>query len=227
MRAHFGDREDRFFAKRACWSACDLSDGFNPKGARYSVRAIRFRYQGLIHAKFVSLGYLSRTGERFKSLPLLQRSISLLALSFVPNALEGVVVGLIHHQTAPDTLPGFGGGTLDQLIAASIVGIRMSIPFFAFRALSEDSEVPALQPITDLVWRHCSNCWRTAGRSTPTSYRQAVSSMRGSDGRDLCISLQQICSFVLSRFKMWQSDNCASSRKDRICARYQNSMGLL
>lgn len=46
-------------------------------------------------------------------------------------------MGLIHHRTAADSLADFGGGTVEQLIATSIVGILILIPFFAFRALGE------------------------------------------------------------------------------------------
>jgi hypothetical protein len=58
-------------------------------------------------------------------------------LLLVLNALEEVVMGLIRHRTTADSLVDFGGGTVDQLIATSIVGILVLIPFFAFRALGE------------------------------------------------------------------------------------------
>jgi len=97
--------------------------------------------KALICAKFVSLGYLLHIGERFKSLPLiwptLHKSICFLALLLVLNALEEVVMGFIHHRTAADSLTNFGGGSVDQLIATSIVGLLVLIPFFAFRALGE------------------------------------------------------------------------------------------
>jgi len=46
-------------------------------------------------------------------------------------------MGLIHHRAAAASLADFGGGTVDQLIATSIVGLLILIPFFAFRALGE------------------------------------------------------------------------------------------
>jgi hypothetical protein len=58
-------------------------------------------------------------------------------LLLVLNALEEVVMGFIHHRTAADSLTDFGGGSVDQLIATSIVGLLVLIPFFAFRALGE------------------------------------------------------------------------------------------
>jgi hypothetical protein len=97
--------------------------------------------KALVCAKFVSLGHVLRIGEGFKSLPLvwptLYKSLSFLALLLVLNALEEVVVGLIHSRGIVDSLAAVGGGTLDQLIATSVVGLLILIPFFAFRALGE------------------------------------------------------------------------------------------
>ena len=55
----------------------------------------------------------------------------------VLNAIEEVVVGLVHHRNVADSLADFGGGTLDQLIATSVVMLLILIPFFAFRSLGE------------------------------------------------------------------------------------------
>ncbi len=97
--------------------------------------------KALICAKFVSVGHIFRLGERFKSLPLiwptLYKSLVFLILLLVLNALEEIVTGLIHHRAVADSLAEFGGGTRDELIATSIVGLLVLIPFFAFRALGE------------------------------------------------------------------------------------------
>ncbi len=97
--------------------------------------------KALICAKFVSLGHVFHVGERFKSQPLiwptLHKSIAFLALLLVLNAVEEVLVGLIHHRSILDSLAEVGGGTLDQLIATSLIGLLILIPFFAFRALGE------------------------------------------------------------------------------------------
>jgi len=97
--------------------------------------------KALICAKFVSLGYILRVGERFKSLPLiwptLYKSFAFLILLLALNVLEEIVAGLIHHRAIADSLAEFGGGTLDQLIATSVVGLLILIPFFAFRSLGE------------------------------------------------------------------------------------------
>src|SRR5215471_17834513 len=97
--------------------------------------------KALICAKFVSMGHIFHLGERFKSLPLiwptLYKSFCFLALLLILNALEELVVGLIHHRAIGDSMADFGGGTLDQLIASSFIGFLILVPFFAFRALGE------------------------------------------------------------------------------------------
>ena len=58
-------------------------------------------------------------------------------LLLILNALEEVAVGLMHHRQVADSLAEFGGGTLDQRIATSIIVLLILIPFFAFRSLGE------------------------------------------------------------------------------------------
>jgi hypothetical protein len=97
--------------------------------------------KALICAKFVLIGRALHLGERFKALPLiwptLYKSLVFLALLLILNALEEAVVGLVHHRTIMDSLAEFGGGTLDQLVASSVVVLLVLIPFFAFRSLGE------------------------------------------------------------------------------------------
>jgi hypothetical protein len=97
--------------------------------------------KAMICAKFVLVGRMFHLGERFKSLPLiwptLHKSFVFLVLLLVLNALEEITVGIMHHRTVADSITGIGGGTLDQLIATSIVALLVLIPFFAFRALGE------------------------------------------------------------------------------------------
>jgi hypothetical protein len=73
--------------------------------------------KALVCAKFVSVGHVLRVGEGFKSLPLiwptLYKSLSFLALLLVLNAVEEVVIGLIHSRRVLDSLSEVGGGTLD------------------------------------------------------------------------------------------------------------------
>jgi len=97
--------------------------------------------KALICAKFVSLGHIVHVGERFNSRPLilvtLYRSFAFLVLLIALNALEEVITGFIHHRSLTESLSEFGGGSLDQLIATSVVGLLILIPFFAFRTLGE------------------------------------------------------------------------------------------
>jgi hypothetical protein len=97
--------------------------------------------KALICAKFVLVGRALHLGERFKALPLiwptLHRALVFLLLLLILNALEEVVVGLLHHRNVTDSLVELGGGTLDQLIATSVVVLLILIPFFAFRSLGE------------------------------------------------------------------------------------------
>jgi len=69
--------------------------------------------------------------------PTLYRSLAFFILLLILNALEEIVVGLMHGRKTADSLAGMGGGSLDQLVATSIVGLLILIPFFAFRVLGE------------------------------------------------------------------------------------------
>jgi hypothetical protein len=97
--------------------------------------------KALICAKFASIGHALHLGERLKKLPLiwptLYRSLVFLLLILILNALEEVVVGVIHGRSAADSLRAMGGGSLEQLFATSVVGLLILIPFFAFRVLGE------------------------------------------------------------------------------------------
>ena len=97
--------------------------------------------KALICAKFVSLGRMLHIGERFKNLPLiwptLHKSVAFLVFLLALNALEEIIVGLLHRRSIADSISAIGGGTLNQLIATSIIGLLILIPFFAFRTLGE------------------------------------------------------------------------------------------
>lgn len=97
--------------------------------------------KAVICAKFVLVGRALHLGERRKTRPLiwttLHKSFAFLALLLVLNALEEVVVGAIHHRTITDSITSIGGGTLEQLVATSVIGLLILIPFFAFRSLGE------------------------------------------------------------------------------------------
>jgi hypothetical protein len=97
--------------------------------------------KALICAKFMSVGHALRMGERFKSRaliwPTLYKSLVFLVLLLVLNVLEEAIVGFIHHRSMMDSIAGVGGGTLQQLIATSVIVLLVLIPFFAFRTLGE------------------------------------------------------------------------------------------
>jgi hypothetical protein len=97
--------------------------------------------KALICAKFVLLGRMFHLGEWSKHLPLiwstLHRSFVFLILLLLLNALEEIIVGLFHHRAVSASIAELGGGTLDQLVATSIVMLLVLIPFFAFRSLGE------------------------------------------------------------------------------------------
>jgi len=97
--------------------------------------------KALICAKFILVGQMLHIGERLRTLPLiwptLYKSFTFLVLLLILNAIEEVVVGLIHPRSVVDSIASIGGGTLDQLIATSFIGVLVLAPFFAFRSLGE------------------------------------------------------------------------------------------
>jgi len=97
--------------------------------------------KALICAKFILVGQMLHIGERLRTLPLiwptLYKSFTFLILLLILNAVEEVVVGVIHHRNIVDSIASIGGGTLDQLIATSFIGMLVLAPFFAFRSLGE------------------------------------------------------------------------------------------
>src|SRR5579872_2049609 len=95
--------------------------------------------KALILAKFMSLGQMLHLGEKYSDRaliwPTLYRSVTFLVLLLVLDALEEIVVGMLHHRSIMDSLADIGGGTRDQFIASLIVMMLILIPFFAFRTL--------------------------------------------------------------------------------------------
>jgi len=97
--------------------------------------------KALICAKFVLVGRMLRIGERYKTRPLiwptLHKSLAFLILLLVLNGVEEVVLGLVHRQSVIESLTRLGGGTVEQLVATSVVVFLVLVPFYAFRALGE------------------------------------------------------------------------------------------
>jgi hypothetical protein len=97
--------------------------------------------KALICAKFMSIGHALRMGERFKDRaliwPTVYRSLVFVVLLLVLNVLEEIVVGLIHHRTVLESISDIAGGTIEQLIATTVVMLLILVPLFAFRTLGE------------------------------------------------------------------------------------------
>jgi hypothetical protein len=97
--------------------------------------------KALLCAKFISVGHALHIGQRSKSkslfLQTLHRSVAFLSFVILLTIIEEVIVGLFHHQTILVSIAEVGGGTLDQLLAESVVILLILIPFFAFQTLGE------------------------------------------------------------------------------------------
>jgi hypothetical protein len=97
--------------------------------------------KALVCAKFVLIGQAFHLGERHQHRaliwPTLYRSVVFLIFLLALNAIEEMIIGLIHHRAVADSLADFGGGTVPQLVATSFMGLLILIPFFAFRLLGE------------------------------------------------------------------------------------------
>lgn len=125
-----------YFTALAYFKAAILEAHYIPF-APFAFAAVK----AMICAKFLLVGRMFHLGERFKTPPLiwptLHKSLVFLVLLVALNALEEVVVGAIHHRRLADSMADFGGGTVEQLIATSFLGLLILIPFFAFRALGD------------------------------------------------------------------------------------------
>jgi hypothetical protein len=125
------------FAALAYLKAANLAEhgiAFSPFGFA-AVKA-------LICAKFMSIGHAFHLGERFKTRaliwPTLYKASIYLVLLLVLNGAEEIIDGFLHHRSIADSLYAISGGSsLHQLIAASIVGLLILLPFFAFSELGE------------------------------------------------------------------------------------------
>jgi hypothetical protein len=95
--------------------------------------------KALILAKFMSLGHMVHLGDRYKNQaliwPVLHKSFAFLLLLLVLDAAEEVIIGLLHDRPLMASLAEVSGGTRDQLIARSVLGLLILLPFFALREL--------------------------------------------------------------------------------------------
>lgn len=105
--------------------------------APYGLAAIK----ALIMAKFMLIGHALHVGEAFGRKPLiypvLYRSFVFLLMLLGLSVIEEIVRGLIAQRSLSESLAGFGGGTVLQVLATSLLMWLCLLPYFAFRQLAE------------------------------------------------------------------------------------------
>jgi hypothetical protein len=107
-----------------------------------------FRLQGfaIINALILSKVMLVAEGLHFarggpETRPLvviISKSIAFALLFIGFHVLESVLVGVFHGKTIVASIPTFGGGRLQDIIALDIIVSISLVPFFAFREVSRD-----------------------------------------------------------------------------------------
>src|SRR5262249_25734672 len=98
--------------------------------------------KAVVSAKFLLIGRMFGLGDGLaKKYPLilsaLYRSFAFLIVLFFLSAVEEILMGRLRGESVADSILSIGGGTLWQLIAASVIMFLVLIPWFAFRALGE------------------------------------------------------------------------------------------
>ncbi len=92
-------------------------------------------------AKFMLIGRALRIGDGYTTHPLivptLYKSFVFLALVSILTVIEEIAVGFVHGRKVMDSIAEVEGGTLDQVIATSLVLLLIFIPYFAFRSLGD------------------------------------------------------------------------------------------
>jgi hypothetical protein len=98
--------------------------------------------KALLLAKFMLVGRALRVGQqryRHEALiwPTLYQSVLTLLLLLVLNAVEEVLIGLIHGRTLVDSLAHVAGSTPLLIAANCLLMLLILVPYFAFQNLSE------------------------------------------------------------------------------------------
>ena len=105
--------------------------------APYGLAAVK----ALIMAKFMLIGHALHVGEAFKSKPLvypvLYRSFVFLFMLLGLSVLEELIRGAIADRSLAESLSGFAGGTVLQVLATTLLLWLCLLPYFAFRQLAE------------------------------------------------------------------------------------------
>jgi hypothetical protein len=69
-------------------------------------------------------------------LGIVKKALLFTLLLFLLTAAEDVIVGYFHGEDAHHVLKGLGGGTVPELIAATLLGFLILIPYFAYRDIA-------------------------------------------------------------------------------------------
>jgi hypothetical protein len=97
--------------------------------------------KAMVLAKFMLIGFAMKFGEGNSTAPLtwptLKMASAFLGLLIVMTIIEGIVVGLFHHQSIAASLGELFGLRLEETLAGYLIMLLVLIPFFAFRVLSD------------------------------------------------------------------------------------------
>lgn len=125
----------------------------------------------LVLAKVVLLGEFFHLGDRLKNRPLvypiLFKSGVFAVLLICFHVVEQTFTGVLRGETLSQSIPGLGGGKLQDILMIGIIMFVVLIPFFAFRELDraigqeelhsllfgEKTEAGAASPVAQRGWR--------------------------------------------------------------------------
>lgn len=146
LRSKIRDELRRFLIVAAYLFVCFAALAFL-KSAILQAQGIVFHPLGfaavkaLICAKFIALGDALHLGGHHKGRaliwPTLRRTVATWLLVMALNLLEQLMEGYIQGRSAAATIQAFGGGTVMQLIATSIVMLLILVPLFILRSLDD------------------------------------------------------------------------------------------
>ena len=97
--------------------------------------------KALILGKFVlilqslKVGH-GKIGASVLVLDILKKALIFTILLLILSAVEEAVVGYFHGENAHNALKTMGGGTVPELIATTLLGFLILIPYFAYRDIA-------------------------------------------------------------------------------------------
>jgi len=125
----------------------------------------------LVLAKVVLLGEFFHLGDRLKNRPLIYpilfKSGVFAVLLICFHVVEQTFSGVLRGETLSQSIPGLGGGKLQDILMIGIIMFVVLIPFFAFRELERaigpeelhallfggKPEAGAAPPVAQMGWR--------------------------------------------------------------------------